>query len=352
MINAGTVAAFFLVRQADKVGRRRMLTITIAGYTVFTFLTGFAPEVWSFTAAQFLARIFLVAEWAVSMVIAAEEFPAARRGMTIGVIQAFGSLGSIACAGLVPVLLKTSYGWRSVYFVGIVPLVILAFARRGLRETERFEKIDAATRARSLFYIWTTPHRKRVLQLALVWGVTYVAAQNALAFWKEFAIHERGFSDGEVGLAISIAAVLSMPLIFYAGALLDAVGRRRGAAIIYGISAVGTVGCYTLEGFVPLTAVLVLGIFAVSAYLPVLNAYTSELVPTHVRGDAFAWSNNLLGRITYVASPFLVGHLVGEVGEFGPVIAWTAVFPILALVLILAMFPETRHKELEETSAV
>jgi MFS family permease len=71
------------------------------------------------------------------MLIAAEEFPAARRGFVIGVIQAFSSLGSVLCAALVPALLATSLGWRAVYFVGVIPLLLLAWARRGLRETRR-----------------------------------------------------------------------------------------------------------------------------------------------------------------------------------------------------------------------
>ena len=60
-ITAGTVLAFFLVRAADRLGRRKLLTLTIAGYTVFTFASGLAPEAISFAFFQFLARMFLVA---------------------------------------------------------------------------------------------------------------------------------------------------------------------------------------------------------------------------------------------------------------------------------------------------
>ncbi|RMD99024.1 MAG: MFS transporter, partial [Deltaproteobacteria bacterium] len=88
-VNAGTIVAYFLVRKADRWGRKRLLTVTIAGYTIFTAASGLAPNVWIFGLCQFLGRIFLIAEWATSMVYAAEEFPAERRGMVIGVIQAF-----------------------------------------------------------------------------------------------------------------------------------------------------------------------------------------------------------------------------------------------------------------------
>jgi putative MFS transporter len=92
-------------------------------------------------------------------------------------------------------------------------------------------------------------------------------------------------------------------------------------------------------------------VFGASAVLPVLNAYNAELFPTHLRGDAFAWSNNLLGRIGYVIAPAGVGLAAGTYG-WGLPVALTAVGPVLALVLILWLLPETRGKELEETSAM
>ncbi len=351
VVNAGTLAAFWLVRRADLWGRARVLTLTIVGYTLFTLASGLAPGVYSFAAAQFAARIFLLAEWAISMVIAAEEFPADRRGMVLGVIQACSSLGSILCAGVVPLLLRTNYGWRSVYFVGVLPLVVLAFVRRNLQETRRFEAVRHEE-PESFFAIWRSPHLKRMLALALIWFIAYIPAQNAVAFWKEFATHERGLSDGDVGLAITIAAVGSMPFVFASGRLIDALGRRRGAAVIFGIGAIGVTACYTAHGFWLLTLALTAGIFSASAYLPVLNAYSAELFPTQSRGMAYAWSNNLLGRWGYVLSPLAVGYLVGITGEFGPIVASLGVFNILAIFLVFRFLPETSRRELEVTSAL
>ena len=350
-VNLGTMLAYVLVRRADQWGRRRVLTITIAGYTIATFLSGLSPNVWVFAVLQLIARIFLIGEWAVSMVIAAEEFPAARRATVIGIVQACSSLGSVVCAGVVPLLLTTSYGWRSVYFVGVLPLVLIAIARRGLRETERFVHKDASANT-SLMQIWRSPYRRRMLVMAAIWAVSYVGAQNGVAFWKEFAVHERGFTDAEVGMAIVIAAVVSMPMVFASGWLLDRVGRRRGSIVIFGVGALGVLGSYTLYAPWALTASLVLGIFSASAYLPVLNTYTTELFPTEYRGAAFAWSNNLLGRVSYVLSPVIVGVIAEAVSGFGPVVAATSVFPIITIVMIYALLPETKARELEDTAVL
>jgi len=350
--NVGTVLAFVLVSRADRWGRKRVLTLTILGYTVFTLLSGLATHLAFFAACQLLARVFLLAEWAVSMVIAAEEFEAADRGLVIGVIQACSSLGSVVCAGVVPFLLETRYGWRTVYFVGVVPLAILAFARRGLRETARFAAAPSAGARRSFTSILRGPYRRRVLILASIWFFAYIASQNSIQFWKAFAVDEVGLSEKEAGSAIALAALVSMPLIFYSGRMIDVIGRRRGAAVVFVVASLGTAGCYLLRSFWPLTAALVLGVFSVSAYLPILNSYTAELFPTELRGDAFAWSNNLLGRISYVGSPAIVGALAARFGGFGSVVAWTAVFPLVALGLVYAYLPETRNRELEDTSLI
>lgn len=353
VINAGTMIAYLLVRKADQWGRRRLLTITIAGYTVFSILTSLSPNATVFALLQLVARIFLIGEWVTSMIYAAEEYPKERRGMVIGVIQAFSSLGAIACAGLVPFLLRTSLGWRSVYLVGGVPLIIIALARRNLRETKRFtDQVAAGTMGKQpLLRIFRTPYKKRVLQLALIWALTYVCTQNAVTFWKTFALSERGMTDDQVGVSITFAALISMPLVFLAGKMLDAWGRRKGAAVIFLATAVGVFGAYSLHSRAALTGALVLAIFGSSAVLPVLNAYTTELFPTHLRSDAFALSNNLLGRIGYVLSPILAGVAAEKVG-WGAAVSATAFFPLAALALILWLLPETQGKELEQTAVL
>jgi putative MFS transporter len=350
VVNAGTMLAALLVRRADVWGRRRVLALTIAGYTLCSLATAFAPEVYSFTVLQMLARVFLIGEWAIAMVYAAEEFPAARRGFVIGLIQGFASLGSIACAGLVPMLLRTSMGWRSVYLVGAVPLALMAFARRNIRETSRFEHARPETRA-PLLELLTGPWRGRVLLVALAWFFTYACTQTAVTFWKEFAVADRGFTDKAVGASITLAAVGSMPFVFAAGKLLDVAGRRVGAAVIFLLTSLGVAGAYTLHGRAALTVALGMAIFGTSAVMPVLNAFTSELFPTEARGDAFALANNLLGRVSYVLAPFLVGFLATRSG-WSLAVSVTAVGPLLALAVILAKLPETRGRELEDTAKV
>lgn len=346
-VNVGTVLAYLLIGKADRIGRKRLLSITIVGYAIFTAMSGLAPNVYVFAACQLLARIFLIGEWATSMVVAAEEFPAARRGFVLGVVGAMAGLGSVLCVAVVP-FLTSSFGWRSVYFAGVLPLFLLAYARRGLRETRRFTQLqEQGTNSGKLLILVRSHFFPLALKLGLIWFVTYIATQNAVSVWKDYAMTELLMSEKAAGATMTIAALVAMPVAFLAGPLIDRLGRRIGATFILMSTAIGVLGAYLLPPGAALTICLTLTVIGVSAVLTVLNAFTTELFPTELRGSAFALTNNLIGRTGYWLSPFMIGEIARETG-WGPPLRWTALFPVLALVLIWLWLPETRGRELEE----
>jgi putative MFS transporter len=263
------------------------------------------------------------------------------------------SLGSVVCAGLVPMLLKTPHGFRTIYFVGAVPLCILIWMRRNVRETRRFDQLSASGSLpkNDLLRIWRTPHHRRIPLLATIWSLVYMCTYVCVMNWKEFAVQERSMTDQQTSLALMIAALGSLPLVFAAGKLLDAIGRKLGAVAILSIASLSAVLAYLPHDFWLLTLGLTGVIFSSSASLPLLNAFTLELFPTELRADGYGWSNNLLGRIGYVIGPLAVG-LIAEHHGYSRTVAATAIFPMLALALILTRLPETGNKDLEETSAL
>jgi putative MFS transporter len=352
-IGFGAVVSYFLVRLADRFGRARMLTVTILGYTIFTFLTGLSRSAVDFVLFQFAARIFLVAEWALAAVFAAEEFPAARRGFALSVLQASTTFGSIAGAAVAPLLLMTPFNWRSVYLVGIAPLLLLAWARRGLHESGRFVRAEAGGEAKKheMFAIFKTPYRARMLWMAAIWSLTYACTQPAVTFFKEYAVAELAWTDGQVGLSIAIATISSLPLVIALGSVVDRLGRRRSAMLVFSVCTVAVVSAFQLSGFWVLTLCMTAAAFSAVGILTVLNAYTTELFPTSIRAEAFAWSNNLLGRLGYVVGPVVVGALAGSIG-WGDAVSLTAIFVVAALVLVVLVLPETAGRELEDTAAL
>src|SRR5207245_11661038 len=142
IIELGLGAAFFLARAGDKWGRRKLLLWSVMGYTITTTLTAFSTNFAMFTALQSLSRVCLGAEYAVALTMIVEEFPSDRRGGAIGKLLMGEAIGAVAVA----LLLVAGFdkigglGWRTLYLVGLVPLVVLAYFRRRLKETRRFEQ--------------------------------------------------------------------------------------------------------------------------------------------------------------------------------------------------------------------
>jgi putative MFS transporter len=228
--------------------------------------------------------------------------------------------------------------------------LLVAWARRDLRETKRF--VESNHIHQSFFTILFSRHLSRVLQIGLVWFLTYICTQNAVTNWKDFAMRERGLLDTQAAHAVAIAALISVPAGYLVGPLLDMIGRRWCAVIVFLATAIGVYGAYTFHSFLGLTASLILALAGTTTVLPVLNAWNAELFPTELRADAVAWGNNILGRLGYVLSPIAIGAWAGAVGSYEVPMRVTTVFPLIALVLVLILLPETRAKELEDTSRI
>ena len=351
--NLGTVAAYLLVRLADRWGRRPLLLTCLAGYSVASLLSGLAPQTWTFLVGQLAVRFFLVSALSTAILYATEEFPAARRGRTVSLVQASYSLGAIVCAALTPRLVQTALGFRTVYLVGASSLLLLLFSVTGLRETAAFQQ-SAQARASSPAPLWPRlpqpPHRRRMLQLAAIWILTFLCNQSATVFWKEYAQADRGLSSARIGAWVAIAAVVALPLTVLAGRLIDRIGRRRGAIVLYLTTACGVALAYTPLSERMLLPALILLIAGSSATVALLGTWTAESFPTDQRGDAFAWSNSLLGRLGFILSPLLVAALVPTLG-WGHTLVLAAILPVVALSLVLLWLPETAGQAIDRSPA-
>jgi putative MFS transporter len=349
-IGLGPMLAWFLVQRADRVGRRPVMALTLTGYAVCTLLSGLSPNAWVFGLCQVVARAFLVGEWAVAMVYAAEEFPAGERGRVMGLLHALAYFGGLACGALAPALSKGPLGWRTVFLVGVLPALLMAFARRSLPETQRFldGKVERAE-AGELLAIWRSAWSRRLWVASAAWALTYVCVAPTVNFWKQFVVRERGFSEPEFVQAFVAGALVALLPIFAVGRITEWLGRRRSAAVLFPFCAAAVAAAFSLHGFWPLALSFGAAMFGTAAVVPLLNAWTTELFPTHLRGSAFAWSNTLLGRVGSVLAPVLMGQAASSVG-WGLPVALSALGPLLASALVLGAFPETKGQELEETS--
>jgi len=139
LVRLGGMTAFVVVMLADRVGRKPVVSWTVLFYTLFTLLTALSRGLPTFALFQSSAQLFLSAEFGVAIIMVSEEFPDQWRGTGIAMLNMVGLVGVVAAGLLYPPVASSHWGWRGMYLIGILPLLLVAFLRRNLRETVRFK---------------------------------------------------------------------------------------------------------------------------------------------------------------------------------------------------------------------
>jgi putative MFS transporter len=366
-VAAGQFVAFFIVYLSDRVGRRPLLLWTVFGYTLFTVLTAASPTIWAYAWFQFGAATFTGAEYGVAVTMVIEEFPTSRRGRALGGLMAMGPLGAILVGLLATAHLQsTPLSWRAFYLVGVVPLLVVAWGRRRLRETARFEA-ERARRARSagpvrrpgrqqlkeLLAAWTSESRGRLVAVGVVSLCQTLPVSAGTAWWAFYAERQLGYSSTRVALYFLVAAGVGAIGYYTCGRLMEWVGRRPAAGL-YVVATIGFgVSLFQVPGHWASFVLLVGAVFFGLGIGPVLSAFATELFPTGIRAQSSAWIRNFFASTGTLVGPALVGVLGasgGLIGSVGDAASMLGVVLIPSLFIIWRYLPESRGRLLEELS--
>ena len=351
-IGIGAVLALAITMLADRFGRRRLLLVTVAGYGVATGLTALAQGPLDFVAWQLLSRMFLFAELALAIVVAAEEIPARRRGFAISLLIAAQVAGGMVAAFTLKPIMELSHGWRAMYVVGLLPLLLVVGLRFGIRETERFVAMDRArsepSAALSPLAVWRGRHRRPLVLCILLFGLVGALVFTFPSFYAYFLVNERGFSSAQVSTGYGLAMAMGLPAIPLAGWLLDRWGRRAIGVVGPLLGALGLVIAFNATGSPwQVTAAGMAGVFVGTFILPIQMAYMPELFPTQYRALAASWICNGAGRALAIGAPSVVGVLAGVLGSVGSAASLMALAGIAAAALVYCAMPETKGLPLE-----
>jgi MFS family permease len=329
---------------ADRFGRTRALILSVLMYSVFTAACGLATEIWHLALFRVLLGLGMGGEWASGAALVAETWPARHRGKALGLMQSAWAIG-YALAALTNWLLVDSYGWRAVFFVGILPAFFTLWVRSSVREPDAW----TATRADApvpLSSIMRGPLGRITIALTLMNAFTLFAYWG-FNTWVPSYLKAAG-GEGGVGLSTDATTLLIVAMqigtwLGYVtfGFVSDAIGRKQ-TYISYLLVAAVLVFTYTSVR-VPLV-LLVLGpvtAFFATGYFSGFGAVSAELYPTAVRGRAQGLTYNI-GRIGSAAAPWIVGDLVKGYG-YGTALSIAAA-AFVAAALCWHWIPETHPK--------
>ncbi|HEY0185686.1 MAG TPA: MFS transporter, partial [Rhodopila sp.] len=125
---------------ADYIGRVRTLALSIMVFSVFTACQGFSQTPFQLGLFRFLAGIGTGAEGVVGIALVAEVFAQTHRAKVLGIMMTGGAFGPLIGGQIYN--LVGPYGWRAVFFVGIIPALLLLFLRRGVHEPDHFRTVQ------------------------------------------------------------------------------------------------------------------------------------------------------------------------------------------------------------------
>ncbi|MCM2428229.1 glycine betaine/L-proline transporter ProP [Streptomyces sp. RKAG337] len=379
-----TFAVAFLVRpiggmvfgpMGDKVGRKKVLALTMIMMAVGTFAIGLIP---SYAAIGFWSPVLLIlfrlvqgfstgGEYGGASTFIAEYAPDKRRGY-FGSFLEFGTLaGYIGAAGLVTILTTVlddgsmqSWGWRIPFLVaGPIGLIGL-YLRLKLEETPAFQKLgndtarasDAAngvetTAKGDLAKIFTNYWPTLILCIALV-GAYNITDYMLLSYMPTYLTDELHYNETH-GLLILLAVMVFLMLVInQVGRLSDHFGRKP--LLMTGMLGflVLTAPAFLLvkQGSLPAVAagMLMLGLSLV-CLLGTMSAALPALFPTQVRYGSLSVGYNLSASLFGGTTPLVITGLISLTGsDMMP--AYYSMAAALVGVIAVACMKETAQKPL------
>lgn len=346
-LGASAIGGFFFGILADRIGRTRALMASILVYSISSAACGLSHSIPQLATFRFLLGLGMGGEWSCGAALVAETWRAEHRGRALGLMQSAYAIGE-AIAAIVVLLVFPHFGWRAVFFVGVLPALLVFWIYRGVPEPELWLN-RAKEKKPALFQ---KLFQRDVFRNGLL--ATTMNAFGMFGYWGLFTwipgYLSLPISKGGRGLSLVVGTTFYLALapgkwLGYAsfGFFADAFGRKKPYFFYLLIAAI----------LVPLYAViripmllLVLGPFVAffgTGFFSGYAAIVSELFPGEIRAAAMGLSYNL-GRGLSAFAPFAVGAIATRFGFLPGFFLLAGAFLTAALLALL--LPETRGREL------
>jgi putative MFS transporter len=239
---------------------------------------------------------------------------------------------------------------------------MIAFLRRRLRETARFNALERArmaanlprpaflTSIRNCLTPLAGPYRSRLLIMAGLWNSIGLVGGPTITYFSLYARRDHHWNSHQVAAAIILAYAMGTIGSMLSGFLMDRLGRKFTASFFYLMSGGAMYALFSSDGYSAILAAEVITMFAYQAARTATSALSTELFPTAIRATGYSLCVQVIGQICWMLSPVAIGLLSAPLGGLGNAASIFAAGPILGVVLVLWFVPETRGKTLEQLS--
>jgi SHS family lactate transporter-like MFS transporter len=302
------LGALIFGRLADKFGRRPTLMINIACYSLLELLSGFSPNLTTLLVLRALFGIAMGGEWGVGSALTMETVPTHARGFVSGLLQA-GYPSGYLLASVVFGLLYQYIGWRGMFFIGVLPALLVMYVRAHVKESPAWVAMEKRPRPSLL----TTLKRNWMLS---IYAIILMTAFNFFSHGTQdlptFLREQHHFDPHTVSLitiTLNIGAIVG-GLAF--GAFSERIGRRRAIFI----AALIALPVLPLWAFSSTAVALAAGAFlmqiSVQGAWGVIPVHLNEISPDEIRatfpGLVYQLGNLLASVNATMQASFAVSH--------------------------------------------
>jgi MFS family permease len=340
-LSLGTIAALPIAMQADRVGRRRLLVLAVAGFSLANLFSAASPSVVWLAASRVVAVCFETVAGGVATALVIEEVEPDQRGLAVAAITVAAGAG----AGLTTVLYPlVAPHWRVLYLAGGAGLAGAGVLAVLLRESRAWAASTAAAGAprMPLSVLLERRWRGRLAVVAAWSALGALLYEPAGLLSALFGSRALGLGPTAISAVMVVAGLASVPAFLVGGRLSDRWGRRRLGVALGLLTAVATAATFAGSRAAYWTGNVLWSVLA-SAGVPVFGAWYGELFPTRARATSES-VGSVAGALGGAAGFQLVAALQPVMG-LGPSLAATATAAAVSALLLL-LLPETRGEAL------
>ncbi|MDQ0218062.1 MFS transporter [Peribacillus cavernae] len=305
---------------SDRFGRVRMASYMMVLFSVGTALLGLVQTYEQFITVRFISAIGIGAEYSIVSMLMAEYVPTKKRTTILGTLQAAYSVGYLVAALLAGVILP-EFGWRPLYFISIIPVVLALYLRRKIPEPQSWiEGVQKRKSSGIKKNEWATIFKEpKTRKIFLLWILTATFLQfgfYGIGSWlPTYLVSELGFDFKKMtGYLVGTYTAMILGKII-TGWLADKFGRKT-MFIIGGLAtAMALPIIYLYNSPANIIALLTILGFLYGMPYAVNATYMSESFPTHIRGTAVGGAYNI-GRFGSAIAPISIG-IIAEANSIG-----------------------------------